>query len=37
MYNLKMKFGEVNGSGIDGNVYIQLFGFKGNIVKIQLR
>ena len=37
MYNLKMKLGEVKGSGADGNVYIQLFGSKGNTAKIQLR
>ena len=38
MYNLKMKLGEVKGSGADGNVYIQLFGstYKGNTAKIQL-
>lgn len=32
-----MKLGEVKGSGADGNVYIQLFGSKGNTAKIQLR
>lgn len=37
MYNLKMKLGEVKGNGTDGNVYIQLFGSKGNTAKIQLR
>ncbi|XP_078368600.1 lipoxygenase homology domain-containing protein 1-like isoform X2 [Oculina patagonica] len=37
MYNLKMKLGEVKGNGVDGNVYIQLFGSKGNTAKIQLR
>ena len=32
-----MKLGEVKGNGVDGNVYIQLFGSKGNTAKIQLR
>lgn len=32
-----MKLGEVKGNGLDGNVYIQLFGSKGNTAKIQLR
>lgn len=32
-----MKLGEVKGDGTDGNVYIQLFGSKGNTAKIQLR
>ncbi|XP_058971580.2 lipoxygenase homology domain-containing protein 1 isoform X1 [Pocillopora verrucosa] len=36
-YNIKMKLGEVKGNGVDGNVYIQLFGSKGNTAKIQLR
>lgn len=36
-YNIKMKLGEVKGKGADGNVYIQLFGSKGNTAKIQLR
>ena len=29
--------GDVKGSGTDGNVYIQLFGERGNTAKIQLR
>ena len=28
---------DVNGSGADGNVYIELFGECGNTAKIQLR
>ncbi|EDO39591.1 predicted protein, partial [Nematostella vectensis] len=36
-YNLSIKVGDVKGSGTDGNVYIQLFGEKGNTAKIQLR
>ena len=36
-YNIKLVLGEVKGSGTDGNVYIQLFGAKGNTAKIQLR
>ena len=36
-YNIKMTLGEVKGKGADGNVYIQLFGSKGNTAKIQLR
>lgn len=36
-YNISMRLGEVNGSGTDGNVYIQLFGEEGNTAKIQLR
>ena len=36
-YNIKMKLGEVKGNGVDGNVYIQLFGSKENTAKIQLR
>ena len=36
-YNMSMRLGEVNGSGTDGNVYIQLFGDDGNTAKIQLR
>ena len=36
-YNIKMTLGEVKGRGADGNVYIQLFGSKGNTAKIQLR
>lgn len=36
-YNLSIKVGDVKGSGTDGNVYIQLFGERGNTAKIQLR
>ena len=36
-YNLSIRVGDVKGSGTDGNVYIQLFGERGNTAKIQLR
>ncbi|KAK3753030.1 hypothetical protein QZH41_014996, partial [Actinostola sp. cb2023] len=36
-YNIALKIGEVKGDGANGNVYIQLFGEKGDSSKINLR